>query len=223
VKHASIVAAAAALLCFWSADVRADGGPKGIELGLRSGYAIGLGNVAQNSSMSDFMSGAVPIWVDAGYRFSPDFFLGGYFQYAFAFLGNKESSACNQGGETCSSPYVMLYGVQAHYHISPDSIFDPWVGYGFGWEQATIGVTQGGQSGSLSATSWSYAILQIGGDYRVNDLFAIGPVVMFDLGEYQNVSVSANGRSISQSVPQQDFHEWLTFALRGVFDIAVGR
>jgi len=193
----------------------------GIEVGLRTGYAIGLGSTAQNANMSDYIGGAVPIWIDAGYRLaSPNLFLGAYFQYGIGFVSGQTSNQC-QGQISCSA-FVLQYGLQAHYHFMPDNTIDPWVGYGIGLEQAQVNLSEGGQSGSVSATGWDYAIFQVGADYRglVNNL-SLGPVVMFGLGQYNNESTSTGGTSTSGSIQNQALHEWLTIAIRGAYDIKV--
>jgi hypothetical protein len=200
----------------------ADDVDSGIELGLRTGYAIALGSSASNSNMSDYISGAIPIWVDAGYRLaSPNLFLGAYFQYGIGFVGGTTSTQCSASGVSCSAN-VLQYGIQAHYHIMPDATFDPWVGLGIGLENANVNVSQGGQSGSIGVSGWDYAILQVGGDYRgLMDSLSVGPVVMFGFGQYNNESTSVNGQSNSASIQNQAMHEWLTIAIRGAYDIKI--
>jgi hypothetical protein len=198
-----------------------DVSPHGIEVGLRSGYAIGLGNVDSPDTMSDFVQGAVPVWVDAGYRIeSPNLFVGGYFQYGFGLLGGKTSSTCNTQGVSCSSN-VLVYGLQAHYHVSPGDSFDPWIGYGIGMENMNINLSGPGGSGSVGLSGWDYAIFQLGGDFGVAPNLGIGPVVMFTMGQYGNISQTLNGQTQSQSVNQTALHEWLTLGIRGVYDIAL--
>jgi hypothetical protein len=206
----------------------ADDVPSGIEVGLRSGYAIALGSEAgganggPSANMSDFIGGAIPIWVDAGYRLaSPNLFLGAYFQYGIGFTSGQTSTQCSQGGVSCSA-FVLQYGIQAHYHFMPDNQFDPWVGYGIGLEQAQVNVSVGGQSGSGSVNGWDYGILQVGADYRgLLDGLGVGPMVMFGFGQYGNQSSSIGGTSTSGGIPNTALHEWLTLGIRGVYDIKI--
>jgi hypothetical protein len=199
----------------------ADDVPSGIEVGLRTGYAIALGDAAQNSKMSDYVSGAIPIWIDAGYRFaSPNLFVGAYFQYAIAFTAGSLSTACSQSGVSCSAN-VVKYGIQAHYHIIPDGTFDPWVGLGIGMESANYSATANGQSGGGSLSGWDFVTIQAGGDYHLMPALAIGPFVNFSLGQYGNQSATVAGNSQSQSINQTAMHEWLTIGIRGVYDIGI--
>lgn len=194
----------------------ADDVNSGIEVGLRTGYAIALGSAtgAQNDSLSNTISGYIPIWIDAGYRLaSPNLFLGAYFQYGIGFNGSSLNN-CN-----CSTNDVQ-YGIQAHYHLMPDQQIDPWVGLGIGYESLNVS----GPSGTgLSATGWQYVIPQVGVDYRgLMENLSLGAVLMFGLGQYGNESVSAgNGQSQSAGIPNTALHEWLTIAIRGAYDIKI--
>lgn len=196
----------------------------GIEVGLRTGYAIPFGNSegspgagAPAPNLSDAISGDIPIWIDAGYRLpSPNLFLGAYFQYGIGFTGSTYNNL--PGGCQCSTNVVM-YGLQAHYHFMPDQTINPWVGYGIGMESANLS-GQNGTGGSL--TGWDYAILQVGADYRglVPNL-SVGPMVMFGLGQYGNASQSGGGGSTSASISNTALHEWLTIGIRGAYDIKI--
>jgi hypothetical protein len=59
----------------------------------------------------------------------------------------------------------------------------------------------------------------VGGDYKVMPNLGIGPFVMFSLGQYGSCSFSGALSSQSCSIQQTAMHEWLTFGLRGVYDI----
>ena len=210
---ASVVAGAVLL---GGGTALADDVNSGIEVGARVGYAIPLGSAAGGTpsvDLSKYISGAIPLWLDAGYRLaSPNLFLGAYFQYGIGFNGD----ALN--GCQCSTNVVM-YGIQAHYHIMPDATFDPWVGYGLGMESANY---SGPNSSGGSLTGWDYGILQVGGDYRgLMDSLSVGPVLMFGFGQYNNQSASQGGQSASQSIPNQAMHEWLTIGVRGAYDIKI--
>jgi hypothetical protein len=204
--------------------------PSGIELGLRTGYAIPLGNYAGGGAgnVSDIVSGAIPIWIDAGYRIaSPNLFIGAYFQYAIGLVANNAAQTvagggqCGQGGLSCSAN-VLKYGIQAHYHIAPAANFDPWVGLGIGMESLNASASLNGTSGNGTLSGWDYLIFQAGGDFHVASSFGIGPMLMFSLGQYNNLSTGGAAGNTSASIQNTAMHEWLTFGVRGVFDIPVG-
>ena len=229
---------AAAVFIVSAASAFADGGPTGIELGFRTGYALPLGSASGNSSsvtttggttvttsstdssLSDIVSGQIPLWVDAGYRITPNFYVGGFFQYGFAFIPSNADTGCGQSGVSCSGHDVM-FGVEAHYHILPDAPFDPWVGLGVGYEILTFNISEGSQSGDVSASGWQFVNFQVGGDYHVTPSFGVGPFVALSLGQYSSASASSGGSSMSNDIENKAIHEWLTLGLRGVYDISV--
>jgi hypothetical protein len=220
---AGVLAASAVVLSGNTA--RADATPTGIEVGLRSGYAIPLGNSTgapsgqTAPSLSDSISGMIPIWVDAGYRLNPNMMIGAYFQYGIAMVNTGKVTGCSQNGVSCSANDLM-FGAQFHYHLMPDQTIDPWAGIGVGYEILNASESAGGQSASQSFSGFQFVNLQIGGDYKVLPNLGVGPFVMFSLGEYSNCSTSVPGVTTgSCTIPNTALHEWLTFGIRGAYDI----
>jgi len=207
---------------------RADATPTGIEVGLRAGYAIPLGDAVgapsggQSTSLSNAFSGMIPIQVDAGYRFTPNMMVGAFFQYGIGMIATGNGSlgaACNQSGVSCSGSDLM-FGAQFHYHLMPDQTIDPWAGIGVGYEIANLSASAGGQSTGTSFSGFQFVNLQIGGDYKVMPNLGVGPFVMFSLGEYSGCSYSGGAASgTSCSIQNTAMHEWLTFGIRGAYDI----
>ncbi|HEX8794171.1 MAG TPA: hypothetical protein VF765_24680 [Polyangiaceae bacterium] len=209
---------------------RADATPTGIEVGLRSGYAIPLGNLVGAPSgqtapnLSDTISGMVPIWLDAGYRLNPNMMIGAFFQYGLAFTNNGTKSlfsGCGTSGVSCSANDLM-FGAQFHYHFMPDQTIDPWAGIGVGYEILNGSASQGGQSlGGASFNGFQFVNLQVGGDYKVMPNLGVGPFIAFSLGEYSGCSFNGpNGQSAGTcTINNSAMHEWLTFGIRGAYDI----
>ena len=201
--------------------------PSGLELGVRTGYSIPIGNAVgssgggSSSSLSDLYNGVVPIWIDAGYRFNPHWYVGAFFQYGIG-LVNKGSSGLNCGsGVSCSGSDMQL-GLDVHYHFTPRMAFDPWIGLGTGYEIAGVSASQGGQSLSGSLSGFEFINVQGGVDFKPSRDFGIGPFVMFALDEYGSCSSSGTGLSGSCTITNTALHEWFTIGARGVFDIYVG-
>lgn len=224
----AIVAAgalAASAVVFSGNPARADATAQGIEVGLRTGYAIPLGNTvgapsgASAPSLGDTVSGMVPIWVDAGYRLNPNMMVGAFFQYGLAFVNTGKNPTCSQSGVSCSANDLM-FGAQFHYHLMPDQTIDPWAGIGIGYEILNGSESAGGQSASQSFSGFQFVNVQIGGDYKVMPNLGVGPFVMFSLGEYSGCSTSIPGASSSScTINNTAMHEWLTFGIRGAYDI----
>lgn len=215
--------------------------PEGIEVGVRTGYVLPLGSLVANTNLSDTTTGVFPIWVDAGYRF-PQVFLGAYLQYGWgimaqggaagtAYIANggsrAETSKCGSLGQTCSGSDVK-YGLQVQYHFASDRRFDPWVAYGVGME--ILGVDAHGNafgrsdfphvSSTIAFTAWSPAVIQVGADYKL-PYMGVGPFVMLDVSRFVSASLSDSAVSASETIRNAAAHEWLTFGLRGYFDVVV--
>jgi outer membrane protein W len=200
----------------------ADATPTGLEIGLRSGYAIPLGNSvggAGNNSLSNTVNGVIPIWVDAGYRLNPNIYVGAFFQYGIGLVNSSafvaQATTCGTVAVSCSANDLM-FGVDAHYHFMPDGSFDPYAGIGVGYEILNLSASQGGNSFSLGLNGFQFVNLQLGADYKAMPNLGIGPFVMFSLGQYGNCSTSLGGTC---TLPQTSMHEWLTLGVRGAYDI----
>src|SRR5689334_18785802 len=77
-----------------AADEAAAAAPGGsnVHLALRTGFGVPLGTYAEQRSLAGFREtdvnalgddtyGAIPLWLDAGYRLTPELMLGAYFVY----------------------------------------------------------------------------------------------------------------------------------------------
>jgi outer membrane protein W len=190
-------------------------------LGLRLGYALPVGSLAEGSDMSDAISGQFPIWLDIGYMVTPNVMLGAYGQYAFGSVAGQIKTLCDQNsaaGISCSASDIR-FGLQGQYHISPSEKFDPWLGLGVGYELMKVGVSGGGQEASTTASGFEFANLQAGADFKVVPKFVFGPFLSFSLGQYGSTSNSGAGAAQSPGgdIPNKALHEWLTFGVRGAF------
>jgi hypothetical protein len=210
---------------------RADDAPPSpaLELGVRIGYSLPLGNVtgtgtqtvgnttfqATGASLSDDFNGRVPFLFDAGLRITPNVYLGALLSYGVLFVNGDKLGCTN--GISCSG-HALEVGANVHYHLAPDAAFDPWLGLGFGYEWATLSASQGSQSVDATLSGFQFVDAQIGGDYRVANL-VLGPFVMLGVGQYSSASSSSGDTSVSVDISHQALHEWLTFGVRGACDI----
>jgi outer membrane protein W len=216
------------LLVLCAGNARAEGGARGqggaIQVGLRLGYGIPLGHVGRTAgdtsdqTLSSTIKGQIPIVLDAGYLFNSNLYLGLSFQYGFGFVGNESLDvACDQLGISCSTNDVRL-GVNVQYHLSPAASFDPWVGFGVGYEW--LGISFDAPSGSASGTAsgFEFANVQAGGDIDLAPNLRVGPFVSLSVGQYGSVSVSGGPRSASEDIVDKSLHEWLLLGVRGTYD-----
>jgi hypothetical protein len=215
---AIFAAMAACVACVsMTANAEADGGA--VEVGLRTGYALPLGDATggnPGTSLGDVISGMVPIWIDAGYRLNSNLYIGADFQYGITFI-NNDKTGCGASGANCSSNDLM-FGVNLHYHLMPSQIIDPWLGAGIGYE--ILNLSQGNSGEHLNG--FQFFNLQVGGDYKVMPNLAVGPFVTLSFAQFSSCGATADGMSSPNcSVQQQALHEWLTIGVRGAYDIGM--
>jgi hypothetical protein len=190
-------------------------GPRGLELGARLGYGLALGNIADKVSLSDNVTGQIPLWIDAGYRITPNLYVGAYGQMAYTIVGDQGCTS----EEKCTARDAKV-GANVHYHFLPQGTFDPWVGVGAGYEWLTISGLDHGKDASATLRGFELLNLQVGGDYRLGQHAALGPYASFALGQYSQGSKATEGQpTVSGDVKNTAMHEWLTFGVRGVFDL----
>jgi outer membrane protein W len=182
-----------------------------VTLGLRVGYAPAMGDAAKDAPLKDVVSSQIPIQLDALYRITPDIGAGLYFSYGIAQLNSDVKDFCDASGVSCSASNMRL-GVQGRYTFnSLKAPMVPWAGVGFGYEWSTIKGSAGGVSADATTTGFEFLNLQVGGDYKVNDQFAIGPYVQFSIGQYSAVE--------GEDITDKGMHEWLGFGIAGKFDL----
>jgi hypothetical protein len=222
----SVIAGCVAVLA--TATARAADEPTGVELGLRTGYAVPFGStisVTQRFAprpFRDVIEGAVPIWAGVGYRFRPNLYAGAYFQYGAGVI-NGDATRCSLPAVICSVSDVV-FGVEAHYHFRPDGPIDPWVGIGAAYETLNFLASEQrtGSSTITRASGFQYLNLQIGADYKAMTRLGLGPFVQFGLGQFTSCTMNGTGSPLTCTVQQAPIHEWLTFGLRAAFDVHFG-
>jgi hypothetical protein len=142
----------------------------GLDFGLRLGYAMPMGEIFPGASFSPGISGAVPLLLEAGVRFTPAWTAGAFFQYALA-----QTGGCGNGS-TCSANVVRA-GVQALHNLGVGTSFDPWVGAGIGYEWLNTSVVSGAIATNGTYRGLEFVTLQGGADHRLARRFVIGPFV----------------------------------------------
>jgi hypothetical protein len=188
----------------------------GIELGLRLGYGLPVGDFgrplesAANEKFSHWVSGQSPIWIDAGYRFNPRIYAGLALQYAFVFANKANTMPCDG---TCMRG--LKIGVGFAWHLKPSAPFDPWVGIGAGYEW--LGSDQ--RITRSTSRGFEFANLQLGGDFAVARTMRVGPFASLSFGQFSTITIAGKPYAGTQDFVEKSVHGWLVFGVRGVFSI----
>ena len=197
-----------------------DGAPPahaGFQIAARTGVAIPFGNVAGggDSAMSDYFSPQVPITVDIGGKPIPELFIGAYIGLGFGGAAGKFAEACSRANASCVAAGFRI-GVEAAYHLAPDSKMDPWFGYGIGFAGEGVSGSANGRTTSLSLAGPEYGHFMGGLDFRIDKTFGIGPMIDFGIGKYTRAKSETIGLSTEGDVKDTALHEWLTLGVRVV-------
>src|SRR5882757_871929 len=112
----------------------AAGTPKarvGFQMALRTGYSVPMGHAtgAAGGEMSNAYSGQVPIFVEIGGKPIPNLFIGGYLGLGFGGAAGGFDTFCSTFNATCVAVDAR-FGAEIQYHMLPDQMANPWIGYG---------------------------------------------------------------------------------------------
>jgi hypothetical protein len=184
---------------------------RGFELGLRLGWAIPQGETVRGKDLAKTVHGAVPFWLDVGYRVAPPLVVGLYAQYAYVIVSGCATS--------CHSSDVR-FGVQVQWHFGERGSADHWIGLGLGYEllseefEDTAGDTH---EGVLSGIE--FVNLQFGEDLPLGHGFSLGPFVSASLGKFLLDSrLQSPGLAPSDDeIPNRSFHVWVVLGARLAF------
>jgi outer membrane protein W len=191
----------------------------GFELGVRTGYALPFGKMdGASKDINDSVSGQIPLWLDVGYRVTPNLVVAAYGQLGIGLLKKD----CTSG--TDCSVKDWRFGLAARYHFQPTSNLDPWISAGAGYEIFSIDGSQGSASASVTANGWELVNLQAGVDFQVSRAAYFGPFVSFSLDETtsENATATIPGMgtiSASTSDFDKSLHEWLLIGVRGRYEL----
>ncbi len=190
----------------------------GVDLGIRLGYAIPFGDLdGTRGSLAGWVSGAIPVVLEAGYRLDHRFTIGPYFQFAFAQVKDNTNTGCTSSNG-CSG-WIVRAGLQGIYHLDAALPFRPWGGLGIGYEWTSYSGTVGNIGFSGNATGWEFVNVAIGADFPVGPATALGPFVGFSVARYGDISGTLGNLSGTSDVTNPTLHEWLMIGARFLFGL----
>lgn len=233
-RRSSLLGLAAALALF-PAPHRAQ-----VVLGLRAGYAFPTGEAAGIGGFGtfkerDLYGGAIPIQVEASWRFNPSFSAGPYLSYGFAWPGSQLKSVVCDQATSCTGLADIRVGAQAAWSFGLLGPVEPWIGFGAGWETAHFGARNASFPTGLpppndrtppdklegSLRGWEIS-LQGGADWKASPSLAVGPFIQVQVGQYrvQDVRYLAPGTVPGNGgIPTVKSHQFVVVGARGKFEI----
>ena len=201
----------------------------GFEIGARVGYAFSAGNIGAvangtDQNVSDFVSGQWPLWLDLGYRFTPNWYLGGFFQYGFGVVNEDEQAVCRNANVNCSASDVRL-GVMGRYQFAVGGPVLPWLGLGVGYEWGSFSlrgpILTVDTASEQSRSGFEFANFQAGADYYLAPRVTVAPFISVSVGQYQSVSTTTTigttttiTTTTEEDLAKKSLHEWILIGLR---------
>jgi hypothetical protein len=213
-----------------------------VQLGLRVGYGLANGDAfkdnggsvlqsaGESAKMSDTLKAQIPVQLDASYKLTPEVAAGVYFSYGVGQLNDK---ICSDFGITCDkSGSDLRFGAQGIYSFSQvGGPFLPWAGLSLGWEQGSAEYkftsdppfappgTLNGDKAKFTLSGWEVG-LQVGGDYKLNEQFSVGPYLTYSFGQYTSRSVSLPAAAGNPPIDLgSTSHSWLGIGVMGKLNL----
>jgi len=138
-----------------------------LEIAVGTGYTQGGGKLGGAlGNLEDVSGPGAAVELDLGYRIIPQLTVGAYGTFSKYQHGDLLDSSTDVLGATA--------GVQAAWHVRPDTSIDPWVSLGTGWRGLWLNPSSGKVT---SLQGFELARLQLGVDYRISRDIAIAPVI----------------------------------------------
>ncbi len=186
----------------------------GVDLSVRTGFAIPFGKADGDAanSLSDELTGGIPIALEGAVRITPLISAGLLFQYVPLLFKDTAEDNCGNGVSCSGAAYHL--GAEFLLHF-PQQGFAPWVGLGAGYEWLSLSASQAGVSATAGANGFEFLMLQAGFDVRLAPQFSLGGFAMLSFSQYGSESVTYAGSDVSSDVTNTSVHEWLVFGVRG--------
>jgi hypothetical protein len=208
-----------------STDAQADsadapeGGPdveSGPELAVRTGYATSFGRIQPGKRIRGEIAGAIPLWIDVGYRFNRRWFAGAYGHYGLAFQAATSESKCPD----CQHSWIRV-GVQGQYRFVDKGSYNLWLGLGIGREYLNEAIDET-EERSSSITGWEWFNLQVGSELQPTEGLGLGPYLSLGLGDYVQQTETClrddrcpiDERRVETPLSDSGIHGWFNAGVR---------
>jgi hypothetical protein len=190
---------------------------RGLQLGARLGYALPVGAVANDPSLSTSMNrletASVPIGIDVGFRLSPRVYVGGTFAWGPGIAPNTPGNC--PANASCFRQDAQLRA-EARFYLAPERRVGWWMSVGAGWELAAFSQSAQGSSATATLTGPVFPDLELGFDVR-REARGIGPYVGLSLAEFVTHGQSPAETPVPTWIGSPSVHMWFVLGLRGAY------
>jgi hypothetical protein len=167
-----------------------------------------------NTHLSDLETASVPVGIDAGYRFTRVFYLGGTAIWAPGTTPNA-GGPCKSPGVSCAEHDAQVR-LDARFYFAPEAHVTGWLALGIGWEFATFSQSTAATSSTAMLTGPIIPDVQLGFDVRGRS-FSMGPYLGVTGSTFVTDSVTPAGAP-STWIKDPTAHTWITLGLRASYD-----
>jgi hypothetical protein len=186
------------------------------ELGTRA--PLGRATREPGDTLAARYSPQLAIAVDLGWQFAQSLFVGAYAGFNEGVRGSGRRSCARDANGSCQS-FGGDAGIEVQYSLAPSASYNPWLGYGFGYELGALesNDSSAGHTEHVTSTGVTYARLSAGLDLRSR--VGYGPFVAAALGQFTSTTTELDGRGeFTSRIHDRAFHVWVTIGLRLVFN-----
>lgn len=183
---------------------------EGLEVAVRAGWALPVGDTEPGSSLGDLADAKLPLAFEVGYRFDRRFAGALYLEFAPVSL----DPSCAPGDE-CSA-WAGRFGVLLRVHAAPRSRLDPWIAAGFGIEHLRAEAPVGGSAEAWALSWFGLEVpVEAGLDVRLSPALSLGPYASFTLAWFTSTSARPpGGPTTSGAIDDRATHGWAQAGLR---------
>jgi hypothetical protein len=210
--------------------VKSKGGPPegstGFQMALRTGaqFPVGDATGAPSDGFSRRYAWQWPVAIDLGAKLMPELFVGAYFGFGVGSTGSdtRLEAECDDDDDnleneiSCNAASLKL-GLEGQFSFAPSSRTNPWIGYGFGYENASawISDTENGYDETVRMNGFTYAEISFGLDLRHR--IGFGPYVSAAIGGFTRTTTEVGGKTVYEgTIDDQALHAWINLGFRFV-------
>jgi hypothetical protein len=110
-------------------------------------------------------------------------------------------------------------GLEVRYYFSPEEDWDPWLGYGAGFETATAQLDDQRNLYREATTVYGFTLAKVsaGIDYRAGKTVGVGPFADVAVGTFTRTVTEVNDEiRFDGKIDDPAWHAWLTVGVRMV-------